>query len=169
MALVVNDIINLFDMKRFLLALAFVLIGGAAFSAVNAGAGDFAPLPVGRVPFAEGAAVEDQAYGPVRYWQMDAIPVPARPTRNILFNGGFEQGLVGWCFASPSAVQFRRYKECAENGGTCYEEIVGDAKFGRRALHLRSLKAGTLYDNFLVACAAVFSTFLVTPELNSRR
>ena len=121
------------------------------------GAGNvkFAALPVGRVPFADGAVVEDEAYGPVKYWQADAIPVPARATRNILFNGSFEQGLAGWCFASPWAVQSRRYTECIENGGRCYEEIVLDAKFGRRALHLRSLRTGTLYDNVCSETIAV--------------
>ena len=144
-------------MKKTSPALVFVLLAAIALLARDAWSGVAPALPVGRVPFAAGAIVEDGAYGPVGYWKSDAIPVPARPTRNILFNGSFEQGLAGWCLAWPSAVQVRRYGECIENGGRCYEETVADAKFGRKALHLRPLKPGTLRDNICSETIAVYT------------
>ena len=74
--------------------------------------------------------------------------MPIRPTRNLLANGGFEQGLKGWHMQTPYIVSFAGYADSVRNGGTCYEEIVRDAKFGAHAVHFRTLLPGSAPDMF---------------------
>ena len=95
----------------------------------------------------------EPCYGAVDFDRRDAIHVPIRPTRNLLVNGGFEQGLKGWHMQSPCNVSFAGYADALRNGGTCYEEIVRDAKFGAQAVHFRTLLPGSVPDEF--TCAPV--------------
>ena len=76
--------------------------------------------------------------GAIDFDRIDALHVPVKPTRNLIMNGGFEQGLKGWHILSPCGVSFSGYADPLANGGSCYEEIVPDAKFGRTCVRFRN-------------------------------
>lgn len=76
--------------------------------------------------------------GAIDFDRIDALHVPVKPTRNLIMNGGFEQGLKGWHILSPCGVSFSGYADPLANGGTCYEEIVPDAKFGQACVRFRN-------------------------------
>lgn len=69
------------------------------------------------------------------FWANDAYDVPARPGRNLLPNGGFEQGLKGWCLGTSTP-----FAELTNHPGDRLVRIVSEARFGRHALYLGNCK-----------------------------
>ena len=74
--------------------------------------------------------------GGIDFWGQDALDVPKRPGGNLVVNGSFEQGLSGWAFAGGGA----NWNDVVANGGRPLEEIVADARTGRKALKFRKLE-----------------------------
>ena len=73
--------------------------------------------------------------GIVNFWECDAVDVPHDPTGNLLLNGSFEQGLVGWNFYWGGMP----WGMVAESGGPLVA-VTDDAKSGDKALRMRSAK-----------------------------
>ena len=69
--------------------------------------------------------------GGVDFWLTDAYDVPPKPGRNLMTNGGFEQGWKGWRTqrGAPLAAVTNR-------PGVRFAELVPDAHTGRRALRI---------------------------------
>lgn len=65
------------------------------------------------------------------FWLTDGYDVPPKPGRNLMTNGGFEQGWKGWRTnrAAPMAA-------VTNHPGVRFSELVADAHAGRRALKI---------------------------------
>ena len=106
---------------------AFVAIAVAAFSQAR-------PLPEAWTPHERGAEGKHgfPATGGIDFWKDDALHVPPSPVRNLLANGGFEQGFKGWRWQF-GGTQWADVPKGKEKHG-----IVDGGRFGRKALIVRN-------------------------------
>ncbi len=79
--------------------------------------------------------------GIIDFWAEDALDVPPDPTGNLLANGSFEQGLVGWNYWWGGEPWFM----VAATGGPL-ESITDEAKVGDKALRMRRSKTRDMYE-----------------------
>ena len=70
--------------------------------------------------------------GGIDFWGDDALHVPPSPVRNLMVNGGFEQGFKGWRW------QFGGTHWADVPPGQERHGIVDGGRFGRKALAVRS-------------------------------
>ena len=70
------------------------------------------------------------------FWGTDAYDVPPKPGRNLIMNGGFEQGFKGWRFSRGAPLE-----AVTNHPGERFTKLVPEAKFGRAALLVDVKKA----------------------------
>lgn len=75
----------------------------------------------------------------VDFWATDALDVPLKPTRNLLQNPGFEQGLKAWC-DTHQPLPWSWFVEKAH--GQPLVTLTNETHTGRHALCYRSLWTG---------------------------
>lgn len=112
----------------------FWRIGGKSASATKANVRGRIVVDLGRAALPRTG--ERPPTGGIDFWGLDALDVPVRPGGNLVVNGSFEQGLSGWSFAANGGTS---WNAVAANGGRPFEEIVADARTGRKALRFRRL------------------------------
>ncbi len=71
--------------------------------------------------------------GGIDFWASDALHVPPRPTRNLLVNGSFEQGLKHWRWEDGGSV----WDPPAEGDREKYA-VVGGGLFGAKMMELNA-------------------------------
>lgn len=74
----------------------------------------------------------EPATGGIDFWASDALHVPARPTRNLLVNGSFEQGLKHWRWEDGGSF----WSEPENGEPEKYSIVTNNAHAGRRAMWL---------------------------------
>ena len=72
--------------------------------------------------------------GGVDFWNTDGYDVPHKPSRNLMTNGGFEQGWKGW--RTNRCAPLSAVDSCP---GKNFSTLVPDAHSGRRALKVDML------------------------------
>ena len=72
------------------------------------------------------------------FWKLDALHVPDFPTRNLMPNPSFEQGLRYWFWTDGGAAEFK------PDQSEMKYDIVAGGKFGKHALILRTIQPGTV-------------------------
>ena len=115
-------------------------IGGRAKSAAEANVKGRIVFDLGESPLPKLPARPKT--GGIDFWGQDAVDIPRDPTGNLLQNGGFEQGLSGWAFGHGGAS----WSTVVAEGGAPFEEIVSEAKFGRKALRFRVHSQGRVLE-----------------------
>ena len=69
--------------------------------------------------------------GGVDFWLSDAYDVPPKPGRDLMTNGGFEQGMKGWRTNRGAPIA-----AVLNHPGVRFSQIVGEARSGRSALKI---------------------------------
>jgi len=71
------------------------------------------------------------------FWKLDALHVPDYPTRNIMPNPSFEQGLRYWFWTDGGAAAYK------PDQSEMKYDVVSGGKFGKHAMILRTIQPGT--------------------------